>query len=1403
MRSLIQLWMICVLLIGSVLVMKSGEYSTELSANAIQSVSLSTRRLKHIPIEVAGRTHPYLNLSQGIETSRGGPAELVRPAGRETPLALASADLNEDGIPDLVTAWSTGASGLIKIHLGNPEGFGGGLTEAEAGQTDSFFPGRLAANVPEAPLFVETGDFTGDGHQDVLCTWRGSTQLWLLAGDGNGNVLPAREIKIPGSITAVQVGQINRHDGLNDVMLGVSTADEAHLLVFDSATGGLGARPETISVSSPVTEIAVGNVIGAIWADIVGVAGKDLILIAGRDLSAAVAPAQVEIRTFSEGLTSVAVGNFTGGPAPDVAVLDTAGSLHILNGDVASHSTKASIRESAGSLGNWRDETRFLGSQIAQLMSVKMSSVPYAELLATDTTSRMHLVTASSEQPFEPVEFTSFNEVVDVLPLKINGDGLEDLVVLQTGDVPLMRLVTLPMATFTVNSTGNGADSNTADGVCNDGSGNCTLRAAIQQANASSGADVINFAIAGAGPHTIAPTGSTNLPSIQEALTINGYSQSGASRNTLAVGDNAVLRIELNGAGAGPASRGLQVDASNCVISGLVINRFQAYGIELSTGSGNQVEGCFIGTNVAGDTDLGNFLDGIRITNATSNTIGGNAVGNRNVISGNNSHGVDIVFSNTNPPTGNTIVGNYLGVNAAGTGDLGNSFHGVDTSSSTTTIGGSTATQRNVISGNGRGGIRIDAAGISGMLVAGNYIGTDANGMVVAGLGNSDYGVVVIAADTNTIGGTSAGQGNVIAANGFAGVHLVGPGAANNRILGNSIFSNTGVGIDIAESFTTVDGVTPNDPNDSDFGVNGQQNFPVLTGATASGSNTIVTGTLNSTANTAFRIEFFSNPTCDASGNGEGQTFLGFTNVTTIGNNASFNTTLPVATTAGQVVTAIATDAAGNSSEFSACQVVCGPITATVSGSGTSCADNPGTFPVTVTVSGGVGPYTVTLTNGGGTQMGSSPLTFMVSPLSTTTYTLQSGSDVNGCGLTAGGSATMTVNSVATVDAGLPQTVCDNQPAVTLAGVIGGSGTAGTWSGGGGTFTPDNRTLNATYTPTPAEVSSGSVTLTLTADDPPGPCGSVSDTVTITYDVCGLERSILMVADTSNNRIQQFDGNNWSVIGTGTVGSGDGQFRLPEAVAFDASGQRIYVADTGNNRIQWSTDGGASWATFASVGAGLDQVRAPQGLAYDPQGNLYVADTGNGRVLRFDGGIPGFGVVIATNGAGSGQVGSPRGLTIDLSFRLFVADESNSRILRINNANTVTSSTTGVIVASRGVGLNQVQNPQGIAIDTTGTLYIADTGNSRVVRFLNANPSNATAMALTGSLLGQVNRAEGVTVSLFATGPFAGMPFLVIGDTGNHRIQGRFVSTGGWTLVGTPNGNGTAVGRFRSPSKIR
>ena len=123
--------------------------------------------------------------------------------------------------------------------------------------------------------------------------------------------------------------------------------------------------------------------------------------------------------------------------------------------------------------------------------------------------------------------------------------------------------------------------------------------------------------------------------------------------------------------------------------------------------------------------------------------------------------------------------------------------------------------------------------------------------------------------------------------------------------------------------------VTPNDVGDGDTGPNNLQNFPVITAAMSAGGTTTVQGTLNSTANTQFRIEFFANPTCDDSGNGQGQTFLGSTTVNTdASGNTTFNPTLATAAGNGFAITATATNPTGNTSEFSACfqlPLVCTP----------------------------------------------------------------------------------------------------------------------------------------------------------------------------------------------------------------------------------------------------------------------------------------------------------------------------------------------------------------------------------------------------------------------------------------------------------------------------------------------
>ena len=127
-----------------------------------------------------------------------------------------------------------------------------------------------------------------------------------------------------------------------------------------------------------------------------------------------------------------------------------------------------------------------------------------------------------------------------------------------------------------------------------------------------------------------------------------------------------------------------------------------------------------------------------------------------------------------------------------------------------------------------------------------------------------------------------------------------------------------GLGIDLGN-----DGPTLNDTGDTDIGANNLQNFPVITSAVSGGGTTTVQGPLNSKPLTEFRLEFFSNTACDPSGHGEGETFIGFTDVTTDGSgNASFMVTFPIAVPAGQLITATATDPNGNTSEFSECEVV-------------------------------------------------------------------------------------------------------------------------------------------------------------------------------------------------------------------------------------------------------------------------------------------------------------------------------------------------------------------------------------------------------------------------------------------------------------------------------------------------
>jgi len=549
---------------------------------------------------------------------------------------------------------------------------------------------------------------------------------------------------------------------------------------------------------------------------------------------------------------------------------------------------------------------------------------------------------------------------------------------------------------FTVNSTLDTADANIGNGVCSDGGGNCTLRAAIQEANFTSAADTIGFAILpfDGSVKTITPTSA--LPDITQTVTIDGYTQSGSSVNTAVLTDNAVILIELNGANAGATVDGLRLvaSASGSTVRGLVINRFTRTGISLFESDNNIISGNFIGTDATGLIDLGNASVGVNGefgSNANSNLIGGTTPAARNIISGNGGVGIEFGFA-----AANIIQGNFVGLGSDGATAIGNSGGGIGINSfvSGFVVGGDDAADgaadgvvnaRNYISGNAQTGIFLGGAGASGATIQGNYIGTDTTGTLRRGnrsgistnlarvsiiggttagagnlisgnnfagiglantgpvtvignrigtqadgispLGNGGNGVeIVVGGAGNSIGGTGANDGNIIAFNSGGGVYVdsfLNPAA--NPILRNSIFSNGGLGIDLG-----TNGVTPNDAGDGDTGANNLQNFPVITSAQP--GSTRVVGTFNSTANQTFRLEFFNSTAADASGYGEGQTFIGAANVTTDANgNAAFDQTFAANSPVGSFISATATNTATNdTSEFSNAKQVAGPTAATV-----------------------------------------------------------------------------------------------------------------------------------------------------------------------------------------------------------------------------------------------------------------------------------------------------------------------------------------------------------------------------------------------------------------------------------------------------------------------------------------
>ena len=319
-------------------------------------------------------------------------------------------------------------------------------------------------------------------------------------------------------------------------------------------------------------------------------------------------------------------------------------------------------------------------------------------------------------------------------------------------------------------------------------SGNGSLRKAITDANAHAGTDTI-WLIIGSGNQTITPTSA--LPDITDAVLIDGWVQGGFSSAPL-------IRIDGNLLPA--SSTGLRIYAGPTTLRGVIFTRFTT-GVLVGGGDSIAFRGCYFGTT--GAAALGNQT-GLRLYSGTNITLGGSGATDGNVISGNSSYGVYI------DPTiaGLTLQGNRIGTNAAGTAALGNGSAGVVSFASNVIVGGATAAERNLFSGNGADGLAIEAGSV-GITIRGNYFGLDATGTLDLGNGGSglsEFGTSVV------IGGSAAGQGNVSSGNSYDGM-AVGGGTVQmlgNRIgtnaAGTASIGNIGYGARISGSDVTIGG---------------------------------------------------------------------------------------------------------------------------------------------------------------------------------------------------------------------------------------------------------------------------------------------------------------------------------------------------------------------------------------------------------------------------------------------------------------------------------------------------------------------------------------------------------------------------------------------------------------------
>lgn len=859
---------------GGILVLVFGSQTTIQGALTVATVEVgeSFGGGRHVD-QRAGRPLPA--------SPRGLVSQLILDSGN--PVTLPNLLLQETGV--LQSAFEvaisgnwTWAGGVLDVGVLPPGGRGSGIAFR-------LLPGATATiGDPDAVLSLR-----GDLRIEGLASWLG----------GQMGVNNAARIDVPagGTLTLVDSASFLCTGLCSDIVMNVAGAlrrqgSGTATLALSSAlavTGLLTVDAGTLQVNdSPVQLAGGGEVRVAPGANLVAL-DAGLVLDGGRLTGGGQVAGLVtnNAGVVAPGLVPFQISGPEGTPLPAV--------LSLVGGYVQAAGGSLEIDIGGFIAGSDADRLAISGTANldGQIVLVDVGYVPvppenYDFLTADDGV----IATFQGEtQPFAGYEITYGSTAVTLGPLP------------------------LP---FVVNSVGD-----PGTGSCD--LAECTLREAIDAANANPGPDTIEFAIPAGqctgpgGACTIVPTFS--LPNIDDSLHIDGYSQPGAAPSTTGPGSgqgsNAQIRIEIDGSQLS-GSACLEFESGNARVSGIATFGCSA-GIETQGANDDNYEivGNFLGLRADGSVAPAGQVAGVAVRGGATR-IGDGTPAGVNVIAGNSQDGIDIDSSNGLGTV--EIAGNLFGTAIDGLSARPNGQHGirvVTPNSLAVQIGGPGADQRNVIAGNAQDGIRFDCLGaetscFGGSFVRGNFIGAASDG---SALGNIGEGIHITSMDGGllTIGGALPGEKNRIAHNGGNGVLATHDFFGRVTISVNEIFANGGIGIDLGG-----DGRTPNDAGDGDFGPNGLQNFPTVTAYSLAptgdaASITVEIDTPVAAGNYPMSVDFYK-----AQG-GEPAVWLGSTSCPTANTACVAALTFPasIILQPEDTVLAVATDANGKSSEAS------------------------------------------------------------------------------------------------------------------------------------------------------------------------------------------------------------------------------------------------------------------------------------------------------------------------------------------------------------------------------------------------------------------------------------------------------------------------------------------------------